>query len=287
MSDRSGAAFAKRAIATALDRAGLLGADLAARGPRVVLAVNYHATPERLAARLAEHFAFYEERFECLGEEDVLAFLRGARPLRRPGIVVCFDDGLRNQALVAAPLLEAAGLRGWFMVPGAFLDACEADQPAFFRRHIDPRAGSEPDAGLRAMTWLEARGLVARGHAIGCHTWSHTPLGPELSASVVEDEVIGGRLRLEERLGAPARTFCWPRGRVVDHSPSAQRVIARAYELAFTGMSRAVRPGDSPHRLYRFHVDASLSLPAVRFQISRFNEAWFWPRRRRVDGMLG
>lgn len=130
------ARVAKRMLARSLDSSGLLQADFAARGAATVIAVNYHGTPARWASVLGQHFAFYRDRFECLGEDELLRFLRGELRLRRPGIVVSFDDGLRNNATVAAPLLEEFSLRGWFMVPGAFLDEPEASQPAYFKEQI-------------------------------------------------------------------------------------------------------------------------------------------------------
>jgi len=286
MSERRAAPLTKRALAGLLDRAGVLRADLAARGRQRVTAVNYHGTPERLARRLERHFAFYRERFECLGEGALLAFLGGALRLRRPGLVLCFDDGLASQARVAAPLLEAAGLRGWFMVPGGFVDEPPGSQAAYFRRHIDPAADRDARAELAAMTWSEARALAARGHVIGCHAWSHRLLGADASGEVVREEVTRARERLEERLDRSVRTFCWPRGRVGDYSPAAHRAVASAFSLAFTAMSRAIRPGDPPLCLHRFHVDASFSLRVVRFQISRLNEAWFARRRREVERLL-
>jgi peptidoglycan/xylan/chitin deacetylase (PgdA/CDA1 family) len=285
---QSSARLSKRILADALALSGLLRADLASRGGDTVIAVNYHGTPAALAPRLARQLAFFRERFECLDEDGLLRFLRGSLRLRRPGVVITFDDGLRDNAAVAAPLLEELGLVGWFMVPGAFVDAPAASQPAYFQEHIRPSPTVEHPAEVpaAAMTWDGVRALADRGHVVGCHTWSHRPLGPSAPAQVVEEEVTMAREKLEGKIGRRVRTFCWVRGQVGDYSAAAHRAVERAYDLAFMTMSGAIHPGTDPRALHRFNVEASFPLPTVAFQVSRLNEAAFAKRRRAVEEIV-
>lgn len=276
----------KRRISFALDLGGLLPLDLALRGPDVVVAVNYHGTPPDQRALFERHCMFYRQHFECLDEDGLLRFLRGERALRRPGLVLSFDDGLRSNVEVAAPLLDAYGLRGWFMVPGGFIEA--SDPRAFFLsrilEHPDP---AQADAAGPPMTWAGARSLAARGHVIGCHGWGHLPLGPQVDEGVVEEEVAQAQRRLQERIGRRVRTFCWVRGRVEHYSARAHAAVGRSFDLAFMTMSRAIHRGDDPLVLHRCNVEASYPLAQVRFQISRLNELYFRGRRRAVAQALG
>ncbi|MGH7296818.1 MAG: polysaccharide deacetylase family protein [Polyangiaceae bacterium] len=226
----------------------------------------------------------YREHFQCLDQDGLLGFLRGTLRLRRPGIVISFDDGLRDNATVAAPLLEESALRGWFMVPGAFLDEPEANQPRFFRHHVraTPNAEHPADTPARAMSWANARELAGRGHVLGCHTWSHRPLGPGTPAETIAREVVDARQRLEDRLGREVRTFAWARGRVGDYSAPAHRAVARNYDLALSSLGQAVRPNADPHAVHRFNVEASFAMSVVRFQVSRLNELAFAARRSAV-----
>lgn len=284
----SSAPRAKEVLSEALFRSGLLRADLAARGPGSVLAVNYHGTPRGLAPTLERHFAFYRERFECLDEGGLLAFLRGTRALSKPGVVISFDDGLRNNAEIAAPLLEQFGLVGWFMIPGGYLEAPREAQPAFFREHIRQNPTLEHPEGVppSAMTWEGVRALIPRGHVIACHTWSHCPLGPSASEETVEREVTAARTRLEEKIDHEVRTFCWVRGQVGDYGALAHRAVCKAYDLAFMTMSAVIERSTSPFALHRFNVEASFPLPVVRFQVSRLNELAFARRRRTVERII-
>lgn len=257
---------------------GLASLDLAYRGAQAVIAVGYHGTPLHSAERLSTHFALYSAHFQCLSENEVLQFLGGNLRLRRTGIVISFDDGLRSHGEVAAPLLERYGLRGWFMVPGGFLDEPEQSQPSYFRKHIRPDGGEEQFG----MTWATIRTLAARGHAIGCHTWTHRPLGQGTPVAVLREEISEAKDRLCERIGREVQTFCWPRGRVTDYSAAAHRMIVRTYDLGLMTLGAVVRPSTSPHAIQRFNVEANDSIAAMRFQISRLNELWFSRRRSRV-----
>ena len=281
----SSARLEKRILAGVLDGAGVLRVDRALRPTQVVLAVNYHGTPASLAPQLARHFAFYREHFDSLGEVDLVRFLRGEKRLRRPGVVVTFDDGARDNALVAAPLLEAYGLTGWFMIPGRFLDEPEATQDAYFKEHIRPTPTLEHPEGqpARAMSWAGARTLAARGHVIACHTWSHRPLGASVPSDIVQAEVVLSRAKLEAKLDREVRSFCWVRGQVDDYSARAHRAVQASYDLAFMTMSHAVRPETSPHAIHRFNVEASFPLSVLRLQLSSLNERAFAERRRAVE----
>jgi peptidoglycan/xylan/chitin deacetylase (PgdA/CDA1 family) len=212
-------------------------------------------------------------------------FLADRRTLSRPGLVITFDDGLRDNGEVAAPLLDRFGLVGWFLVPGAFLDSTPETQREYCLTHIrgDARFEQAGDDPACAMTWEVVRALAARGHAIGCHTWTHRTLGRGTPASVIEAEVVAAQHRLADRVGRSIETFCWVRGRVCDYSADAHAAVARAYALAFMTMGSPLRRGTNPLALHRFNVEASWPLSLVRFQTSRFMEAWFLRRRHAVE----
>lgn len=278
---------AKRLVARLLYSSGALRRDLVRLRERAV-AVNYHGTPACFAASLKRHLEFYSQYFECLDKDRLSRFIAGTYCPARPGIVLSFDDGLRNQATVAAPLLEEFGLTGWFMVPGAFVDTPSLDQPAFFRKHI--RAAADAEHGLRedalAMSWGDVRALAASGHAIGCHTWNHRRLGAGVSEEEVRGEVVLARERIVEHIDQKVDTFCWVGGRPSDYAARAHRAVTQAYSFAFMSMSQAVRPGGDPHSIHRFNVEASYPLDLVRFQVSAFNEAVFAKRRRALEEIL-
>jgi len=73
----------------------------------------------------------------------------------------------------ALPLLERAGLRGWFFIPTSFIEAPVPEQHAFARAHHIGLTDDDQAGGRCAMTWDELRYVVFRGHVVACHTATH------------------------------------------------------------------------------------------------------------------
>lgn len=203
-----------------------LGAAFAAG--RYVRALNLHATPASGAAALGARLAALAAHFAPVGEDELLgAFAAGSWPGPRPGLVVALYNGHRSNAEVAAPLLEAAGLTGWFFLPTGYLDA-----PA------------ERDT----MTWEQARGLADRGHVIASHTRSHGAL-EALGPVALDGELGGSRAELEARLGRPVRSVATYGGLGVRELAELDDAFARAeYELVFANhaIQRLPVPASSP-----------------------------------------
>jgi len=170
---------------------------------------NYHGTPARLRDAFAAQLAYLLERFEGTSG-DALARLVADGPADRSRALFTFDDGLANHLSVAAPLLEARGLRGIFCVPSEFPSVPRADQPRWFLDRVRPRRNAEhhDDEDLLGLDWDGVRELAARGHVICCHTKSHEHVGPGLSAERLRREIVESRDELSDRLGTAVEGFC-------------------------------------------------------------------------------
>ncbi len=101
---------------------------------------------------------------------------------------VTFDDGHISNFEYALPVLEAHKVTAIFFVPPAYV-------------------------GSRAiMTWQHLRDLVALGHRVESHTWSHRRL-TACSDSQLRDELRRSKVELEDQLGATVETISMPYGR--------------------------------------------------------------------------
>lgn len=125
----------KRAAYTALDRVGMFSL-LRRRHRDRLLVLLYHGVYEESrgnpspldnlhVARGEFHrqMRWLHRRYNFVSLPQVIAWLQRRAPLPPHPALVTFDDGYRNNAKVAWPILEALGIPAVFFVPTAFVGA--------------------------------------------------------------------------------------------------------------------------------------------------------------------
>ncbi len=231
---------------------------------------NTHSTPRRYAASFGRQLDHLLARYEPLNPYRLEEVLELGPSGRRPLAVFTFDDGFRNHFEVAAAELEKRGARGIFSIPADFLSVPEGKQVQWCRRRIRYSldvAEHAQDEDLLAMSWDQARELVARGHRICCHTLSHEVLSARTSRQTLEVEVVESRQRLEDELGVPVDGFCWP----VEFDPratAAVQLVRSTYAYALVTDTRALRKGNDPFNVFRTRFEASWPLEALDLHTS-------------------
>lgn len=79
---------------------------------------RYHHT----SAEFEAHLDWLQARCTVVGLDDFARWKRGEWRPRKPPALVTFDDGYRNNATVAAPLLERKGVPALFFLASAYLE---------------------------------------------------------------------------------------------------------------------------------------------------------------------
>ncbi len=279
-------AILKSGVAHSLDYSGVTRIKLAklrrSLGNRFIRIINYHDTPAAHASRLARQLQWFAGHFESVNENELAAFVQsGEWNKPKPGLIISFDDGLRSNCDVAAPLLERYGFVGWFFVPTDFVNAAPADQTAFARDH--QILGEVSDR--MAMSWDELRQLGER-HVIGAHTQSHCRMTSDLSEAQVEAEIAGSKRILERKLSKPIRSFCWVGGEAHAYQSLAARHIRDAgYDFAFMTCSEPVTPDTNAHQLHRTHIHDYWPLAMVRMQMCGIADAANQRKRAHVNAL--
>lgn len=110
-----------------------------------------------------------------------------------------FDDGLRNQYLIAVPIMEKLQIPGtFFIIPGqvsATLQEAEAKEPGAWG----------------GVTWEEIRTLVAKGFEIGNHGYSHKNLVTQVKElEELEYEIENSANMIRKETGIFPVSFCYP-----------------------------------------------------------------------------
>jgi peptidoglycan/xylan/chitin deacetylase (PgdA/CDA1 family)/glycosyltransferase involved in cell wall biosynthesis len=162
-------------------------------------------TRERFAAQLA---SLARRGFSTITFRDYAAHLAGQRALPRRPVVLSFDDGYADVYANAYPLLKQRAMTAVIFLignPGITANVWDA-------------ADGEPQVPLLADD--QVREMAEYGIEFGSHTASHarlTGLGPELLAA----ELADSRRAIEERLGRPVLSLCYPYGAVDGRVKSA------------------------------------------------------------------
>jgi peptidoglycan/xylan/chitin deacetylase (PgdA/CDA1 family) len=128
-------------------------------------------------------------RFAALGHDGCLP----ARP-----VLITFDDGWRDVATEALPMLQQRGIPATLYITTGFLRGRPGGT------HI-----AAPSTA--ALHWDDLQPLADGGFEVGAHTVSH----PELDIvrrRQARDEISASRSALEDHLGRPVVSFAYPHG---------------------------------------------------------------------------
>ena len=137
-----------------------------------------------------------------------------ARGPERPWVSFTFDDAPETAVTAGAAVLERHGMLATFYIAAGL-------------------AGTTDPSGRYAHD-RQVRDAAARGHEIGCHTFSHRDCG-QASAAEVEDELDRNARAFAGWGLPPARTFAYPYG---DVAAPVKAIAGRRFALA-----RGVHPG--------------------------------------------
>ena len=125
-----------------------------------------------------------------------------------------FDDGQREQAAIAAPMLDALGLKATFV--------------------INP--GKTPQNGESWFgSWEQWRALAKNGHEIGNHAMTHENLS-KASDEVLQREVVDAKALIEKEMALPCYSFVYPYNAEGD---AARTLVKKTHPVWSSGERKA------------------------------------------------
>ena len=148
---------------------------------------------------------------EALGE-----MIKKREKIPTKTVALTFDDGYRDNYIYAYPVLKKLGFPATI-----FIIVSEVGRPMGDR-----------------VSWDEIKEMRGSGLiSIGSHTLEHPCLVDIKSEAELRRQIFESKKILEEKLGVPVNTFCYPAGRFNAHIEGL--VVQAGYKSAFaTGLGR-------------------------------------------------
>ena len=188
--------------------------------------------------------------------DDVLAHYVDADPLPPGALLITFDDGYADNLEHALPVLEKHGCPAVLFVPIAYVGEA---RPLPHEEWLAQRGIVN-----RTVDWGELAELEAAGVRIESHGISHRALAG-LGVDEAAREIVVSKLRLEERLGRPVRSFAYVNGSEAHYRPVHVSLLRQAgYDLGFTSVSGANGRASDRYRLRRYNGEP---YPARTFEL--------------------
>jgi peptidoglycan/xylan/chitin deacetylase (PgdA/CDA1 family) len=233
-------------------------------GDRRLRVLMYHKVNDLPGNPLSVPVGVFDEQMAQLRElgytvvalDDVLEYYANGAELPLRSVLITFDDGYRDNLEHAAPVLERYGYPAVLFVPIAYLDDA---LPLPHEERLAARGVINS-----TLDWSELAELEAAGVRIESHGISHRPLA-DLALDEAAREIVLSKLRLEDRLGRPVRSFAYVKGSEAHYKPVHLSLLRQAgYNVAFTSVSGSNDHETDPLRLHRYNVEP---YPARTFQL--------------------
>ncbi len=183
---------------------------------------------------------------------------------------ITFDDGYRDYAEIAVPILERLDLQATLFVPAGMIGKTnEWDRGVFGERRI-------LDTG-------ELRDLDPQRTELGAHGYTHCRMRG-LSPVELRREVAEARSIVSEVCGRPVRLMAYPYGQADDFDHAAVRAVEQAGFIA--ACSTRFGRGSSPEerfRLRRVNIESGDSVAAVE---RKLDGAYDWTALKERVGVV-
>jgi peptidoglycan/xylan/chitin deacetylase (PgdA/CDA1 family) len=178
-------------------------------------------------------------RYRPLSLSEAARRLTSRGNLPEQSVVITLDDGFRDNYERAFPVLARLGFPATVFLTASYIGTDRL--PTLTRTDFVPRP----------LDWGQVKEMHAHGIEFGSHTLTH-PMLSQLQPGEARREIAESRRVIEDRLGAPAPLFCYPRG---DFNEAVKRIVREeGYVAACTTLPGVNDWRTDPFALRRTYV---------------------------------
>lgn len=224
--------------------------------------INYHRTPREEINTFKKQIEFFKQNYENIDFKKFELFKKDELVLSKPGIIITFDDGLKNNYENALTILEENGFTGYFFVSVGLLN----------------------NEGY--MNYDEVIDLVNRGHVVGCHTYTHHRMNKNDSLDLLQYEIVQSKEDLQKILNNKVDIFCWCGGEEETYTKQAHEIIKENYKYSFMTNNQLVYSDTDNYKIQRTNIEARWSLSLCKFQLCGIMDFLYKSKRERIDNVI-
>lgn len=210
---------------------------------------------ERLIIELAKSGSFVDT-------DTCVDMVRGDRPIDGPYFHLSFDDGLRNVVTNALPVLRKHHIPAIAFVASGVLGAGWELSRQYCQETTHYRGVVE------LMRWEDLEELMSAGFEVGSHTRTHARFSAiSGNRSLMEEEIRGSKIELEDRLNFECKYISWPYGKRSDADPVSLHMTRQSgYRACFGAYRGSVSPSRTNlFSIPRHHFEPEWPLAHVKY----------------------
>lgn len=234
-----------------------------------ILFPYYHHVLDDERQGFDRHLKFMRRFGEFLSLDDAVDAMQNPAGIGGRYFCVTFDDGFKNCATNATPILVDHGCPAAFFVPTDYI-GWQLDRDWEVLRHFF--AGAKKFGVLMDfLDWDDCRAMAAAGMTIGSHTCGHVRLAG-LAPDQLQRQLRDSKAVIEERVGMPCVHFACPwgtPGRDFDPDQHAECLRKIGYRSLLTTCRGPNLSGASPYMIRREETRAAEGTWLLRY---------FWTR---------
>lgn len=230
----------------------------------------YHHVFDDERSGFERHLRFFKKKGDFISVDEAVDILSSGKMLKGRYFCITFDDGFKNCATNALPILVENRCSAVFFVStdyiGRDIEMDEDGVREFFSVCVD--AYPRP---VEFLSWDDCRTLIGSGMAIGSHASSHRPFN-RLTDDEIRSEVMRSKQKIENELGVDCRHFGCPWGVPGrDYRRDVVPVIVKeaGYGSFFTGVRGANFNRADPFEIRRDGMLAKWGDYQLRYFFSR------------------
>jgi len=202
-------------------------------------------TPQAFEAQMQE---LKNKNISVISMQDFLAWRRGEKAIPSKSAIITFDDGWKSQHEVAWPILKK------FNYPVTLFIYTEGIRPGHF-------------SGGESMTWDQLAEMRDAGADIQAHSATHQDLrrpydkiakkklSPPEYEQWLENELVGSKQMIEQKLGVKVNCFAVPYGYYNQHVKDL--AIKAGYEAMFTVYGQPITMRTPLNSVGRYLMEAN------------------------------